>query len=61
MYTYTFPHEHFKSIMDHMIGLQIVVSSLSLNGATYTMVCEQQVDADQYTHLNQQFSLVEMV
>ena len=61
MYTYTFPHEHFKSIMDHMVGLQIVVSSLSLSGLTYTMVCTSQIDSDQYNHLNQQFSLVEVV
>lgn len=61
MYTYTFPHEHFKSIMDHMAGLQIVVSSLTLNGLTYTMVCTSQIDSDQYNHLNQQYSLVEVV
>lgn len=61
MYTYTFPHEHFKAIMDHMAGLQIVVSSLTLNGLTYTMVCTSQIDGDQYNHLNQQFSLVEVV
>ena len=61
MYTYTFPHEHFKVIMDHMAGLQIVVSSLSLSGLTYTMVCTTQIDSDQYNHLNQQYSLVEVV
>lgn len=61
MYTYTFPHEHFKSIIDHMTGLQIVVSSLTLEGLSYTMVCTSQVDSDQYNHLNQQFSLVEVV
>lgn len=61
MYTYTFPHEHFKSIMDHMVGLQIVVSSLTLEGLSYTMVCTSQIDTDQYNHLNQQFSLVEVV
>jgi len=61
MYTYTFPHEPFKSIMDHMTGLQIVVSSLTLEGLSYTMVCTSQVDSLQYNHLNQQFSLVEVV
>lgn len=61
MYTYTFPHEHFKSIMDHMTGLQIVVSSLTLEGLTYTMVCETQLDNDQYVHLRQAYSLLEVV
>ena len=61
MYTYTFPHEHFGSITNHMTGLQIVVTSMTLNGWTYTMVCETQVDADQYAHLNQYYSLVEVV
>jgi hypothetical protein len=61
MHTYTFPHEHFKSIMDHMVGLQIVVSSLSLSELTYTMVCTTQVDSDQYLHLNQLYSLMEVV
>jgi hypothetical protein len=57
MHTYTFPHEHFKSIMDHMVGLQIVVSSLTLNGLNYTMVCTSQIDSDQYNHLHQMCSL----
>lgn len=61
MYTYTFPHEHFKSILDHMSGLQIVVNSLSLSGLTYTMVCTTQVDSEQYPHLNQLYSLLEVV
>lgn len=61
MYTYTFPHEHFKSIMDHMTGLQIVVDNLSLNETTYTMTCTSQVDADQYQHLNELFGLVEVI
>jgi len=61
MYTYTFPHEHFNTIMNHMAGLQIVVSSLTLNGLLYTMVTTTQIDSDQYNHLNGQFSLVEVV
>lgn len=61
MYTYTFPHEHFNMIMNHMTGLQIVVSSLTLNGLSYTMVTTTQVDSDQYNHLNQVCSLEEVV
>lgn len=61
MYTYTFPHEHFNIIMNHMVGLQIVVSSLTLNGLSYTMVTTTQVDSDQYNHLNQVCSLEEVV
>ena len=61
MYTYTFPHEHFKSIVDHMTGLQIVVTSITLNGLTYTMVFETQLDNDQYVHLRQAYSLLEVV
>ena len=61
MYTYTFPHEHFTNIMSHMGGLQIVVTNLVLNGGTYTMTCQTQVDAGQYSHLNQYFNLVEVV
>jgi hypothetical protein len=61
MYTYTFPHEHFNTIMNHMAGLQIVVSSLTLNGLLYTMVTTTQVDNDQYEHLHQMCSLEEIV
>lgn len=61
MYTYTFPHEHFASIMSHMTGLQIIVESLTLSGSTYTMVCQTQIDSGQYEHMKQYFSLVEVV
>lgn len=60
MYTYTFPHEHFGSIMSHMTGMQIVVNTLSLNGSIYTMTCEIQIDTDQYQHLRQAYSLTEV-
>jgi hypothetical protein len=61
MYTYTFPHEHFATIMSHVLGLQMIVVSLTLNASLYTMVCQTQLDSDQYTHLNQYFSLVEVL
>jgi hypothetical protein len=61
MYTYTFSHEHFANIMSHISGLQITVTSLQLTAGIYTMVCQTQVDADQYEHLNQYFGLQEVV
>lgn len=61
MYTYTFPYEHFGSIMSHITGIEITVESLTLNNFTYTMVCNQQIDSDQYTHMRQYFNLLEIV
>lgn len=61
MHTYTFPHEHFMAIINHMSGLNITVSSLNLDTGVYTMVCETQIDAEQSIHLNAAFNLVEVI
>lgn len=61
MYTYTFPHEHFSAIMSHMSGLRIVVSNLTLHEEIYTMICQTQIEIDQYLHMNEVFNLMESI
>lgn len=61
MYTYTFPQEHFTSIMSHMSGLNITVSNLNLDTGLYTMICETQISEEQCIHLNESFNFVEVI
>lgn len=61
MYTYTFPQEHFISVISHMSGLNITVVNLALNDVTYTMSCQTQIESEQYIHMNEVFNLVEVI
>lgn len=61
MYTYTFPYEHFTTMMNHMMGLSITVENLTLTDNVYTIVCSRQIDQEQYDHLHEQIGLMEVV
>lgn len=61
MYTYTFPQEHFYTAMNHLITFSITVETLTLTDGIYTIICDEQIDQDQYNHLHELIELTEIV
>lgn len=62
MASYKFPMEHLNGVMAHIAAYKdMVVDSMSNDGVDYTVSVNIPIVQDQVDHLNENYSLVEVV